>query len=753
MEILLELRQIRGIAFLGDVHRQVAGVAELHLIALAGEHLPPDRQQILIGLVEGHGHEAVDQILVVGDLLEKPRKEDLALGQVLAEAAAHLHFRPLHEDLGQRRIDAQQLLREGDDRLLVLRQLRPQGLLDERHVVQRVHPPLVVNAEAPRAAGDLLDLPRVERPALVAVELVRLQEDDPPHGHIEAHADGVRRHHDIRLSLAELPRLLIAHVIGQRAVNDTAGLSQLLQLGRRRVHISSGKYDQRVPGAHVLREFEDLVLEYERRLPLVIRDLEGVPALLDHPFQEGLRRRRRADVDLPGAHAHDRRGPGPSALVVRHHLGLVDDRHLITALEVEHLDRRRPEIRPLHLAPLLAGHQRTGRAGAVEIVVLLVGQQAERGQIDAALRIFQGFDGLVGLAGIRWTDVQDKMPLHRPGQRIEVRIVPRDRVGNALGDQVQPLFSEHALPDRHDVVRILLQKLRHPVEIVVFPEKSVLVRLLRHLLRCLLQQKGRVFSGVLAGHQFAEKRILRAQLHHQRRGGPDPGPLQGIEEPQVEVPAVELLTEQVPVLRGELLGLLPGAVRRAALHDRGQHAPGTDVGVGHLRLLAPDLVPVLFVVFGNGKLVNIILRDLPQLLRVIFADPSPLVVLQLLQMLLKIRPVAGIGADAAVEDLLVIAAPLQGLLVTALVFLRLRIVLDRALFRGVPVAVAALFRIIPGVPLAALLQFQHIIDLRRRLVDLSDGQGVRFPRDGAELFLPFSAAAHRSPVTFRNSSS
>ena len=105
------------------------------------------------------------------------------------------------------------------------------------------------------------------------------------------------------------------------------------------MHVPPRKNDQGIPGMYVIRETEDLLLEDKRRLPFMVDHFTAVAALIDQPAQQLLRGRRGAYMDLPRADSHDGCRPGPAALIIGHHLGLVDHGHIIALLEIQHLDR------------------------------------------------------------------------------------------------------------------------------------------------------------------------------------------------------------------------------------------------------------------------------------------------------------------------------------------------------------------------------------------------------------------------------
>ena len=81
---------------------------------------------------------------------------------------------------------------------------------------------------------------------------------------------------------------------------------------------------------------------------------------------------------------------------------------------------------PVYEKLLLAGDQGTGTLRAVQPLILLVGKETERGQIDPVVRPHQLLDRIVGLARIGRSDVEDKFSVHQAGGGIQIDIIVRD---------------------------------------------------------------------------------------------------------------------------------------------------------------------------------------------------------------------------------------------------------------------------------------------------------------------------------------
>ena len=110
---------------------------------------------------------------------------------------------------------------------------------------------------------------------------------------------------------------------------------------------------------------------------------------------------------------------------------------------------------PVYEKLLLAGDQGTGTLRAVQPLILLVGKETERGQIDPVIRPHQLLDRIVGLARIGRSDVEDKFSVHQAGGGIQIDIIVRD----LRQDQLEQL-----------PVPFLLFLLFPPFFLVPFPE-------------------------------------------------------------------------------------------------------------------------------------------------------------------------------------------------------------------------------------------------------------------------------------------
>ena len=109
-----------------------------------------------------------------------------------------------------------------------VRHLLGEGGGNKRAVAEGVDIAYVEKTAAAGTAGYLLDLLREQRTQVLAVKLCGLQEHDALNRQVHAHADGVCGNDDLGVPLHEFPRLVVADIIGQRAVDDAAGNAMAL---------------------------------------------------------------------------------------------------------------------------------------------------------------------------------------------------------------------------------------------------------------------------------------------------------------------------------------------------------------------------------------------------------------------------------------------------------------------------------------------------------------------------------------------
>ena len=255
----------------------------------------------------------------------------------------------------------------------------------------------------------------------------------------------------------------MADIVGQRTVDDTAEDAAALKFGRHRMDVPAGEHDERVLFPDRAREIEVLVVEGEPCLPLVVDDFIGVFAVFDEVDEKLHGVHRAADMHFFGADAEDCGGPGAAPVFIGDHLCLVDDGTVVDRGKVQHLHGGGLMPGAGHIDGLFPGQKVAGDHIHVHRLELLIGEQTQRAEINAGLRLFQGLDGLVGLAAVRGAGVDDEMPVHAPCQRVEVDIVVRDLPEHVLMEMTEPfdfaLIVLHELPvaavlfeQRHDVL-------------------------------------------------------------------------------------------------------------------------------------------------------------------------------------------------------------------------------------------------------------------------------------------------------------
>ena len=186
------------------------------------------------------------------------------------------------------------------------------------------------------------------------------------------------------------------------------------------MHPGLGKNDQRVPLPDTVGKMKSLLFHLQRRHPLMTDHGQLIPAVPDHGGQQLLRVGGGADVDLRGAKAQHRGGPGAAPVPVGDHLAFVNDRHVVLLFQIRHLDGGALDPAVRHLDLLLSGYQGTGNVRQIQGFKLLKSQQPQGAEIDSLSRRLQALDTFPGFSGIGGPQVQHKFALHLPRQGIEI---------------------------------------------------------------------------------------------------------------------------------------------------------------------------------------------------------------------------------------------------------------------------------------------------------------------------------------------
>ena len=279
-----------------------------------------------------------------------------------------------------------------------------------------------------------------------AVVFDSLHQDHAPDRQVHAHADRVCGYHHVGLFFRKQLGLFVADIIGKGSIDNTALDVLFPQLGGDGMNIPSGKNNQGVPGPHILRERDNFIFIDQRRHSSVAHYAVLVPAVFDDFDQPLFRFRCSTDMHSLRADSHDGGCPGAAAGSVRDHLRLVDDCHIIIVLEAEHLYGGRLMPGALDQILFLSGHQGAGAFSPVQSLILLVGKEAQGGQIDSGFRPHELFDGIVGLAGIGRSDMEHKLPVHHSGSRIEVDIFVRNSCQHQVKKPSVPSLCLFLLP-------------------------------------------------------------------------------------------------------------------------------------------------------------------------------------------------------------------------------------------------------------------------------------------------------------------
>ena len=358
-------------------------------------------------------------VAIVGDLADLPeqlhrRRRGGERGDVLI---ARHHFQRVHVETGlgarqalcgrrrlQRRLERSD---RGERELPVAPLQNPHRLeamvfklvheLRVERIGLRRHPELAVVHVAPGAAGDLAQFGGVELAEAEAVVLAGGGERHMVEVHVEAHADGVGRHHVIHVAGLEQRHLRVAGARRQRAEDH-----------RRAAPLSTDQFRHGVD--HVGGERDDGGARRQPRQLLLARvnefrearagdEVDAGNQPLDQRPHGGCAQKHRLVAAAP---VEQPIGEDVAAVEVARKLHLVDgeERHVDVARH--RLHRRHPVARLRRNDFLLARHQRNGViAGAQPHPVVDLPRQQPQRQADHAGRVGDHpLHGEVGLAGV-----------------------------------------------------------------------------------------------------------------------------------------------------------------------------------------------------------------------------------------------------------------------------------------------------------------------------------------------------------------
>ena len=171
---------------------------------------------------------------------------------------------------------------------------------------------------------------------MAAVKFVRLNENDPFHGEVQPHADGIGGDHHFRLVAGKQAYLPAADLRRKASVDDTGTDAVSLQPSRDIQNGTFGEHDQGVPLLYILREADGDRLAHQRGFAFITVNFAGIPTqgnqVGDYLFGGGTH----AYMDLLCLHAQNGSGPGMAPVGIGYHLCLIDDRHLIFLVDVQH---------------------------------------------------------------------------------------------------------------------------------------------------------------------------------------------------------------------------------------------------------------------------------------------------------------------------------------------------------------------------------------------------------------------------------
>ena len=267
----------------------------------------------------------------------------------------------------------------------------------------------LVEAEAAGAARDLRDLPRLEVAALLAVELLRLGEEQRLARQVHAVPDHVGRRAHLGGARDEAVDLLAPRRERHRAVeHGDAARMQLVQLAGEPDHRAAAERDD--DGARPETGDAALAEPVERRLALEEAQLGVRERVLD----ERQRLDRAEQQDVPVLAAEHQPRPRRAALLVLGPLHLVEHERL--AVHRRHLGGAADDRR-VGVDALLAGDEADAVLAELggEPAVRLLREHPQRRRVDAAAVLDEEAQRVVRLAGVRRAEVRDhRLRLGRP---------------------------------------------------------------------------------------------------------------------------------------------------------------------------------------------------------------------------------------------------------------------------------------------------------------------------------------------------
>ena len=113
---------------------------------------------------------------------------------------------------------------------------------------------------------------------MLAVKLLRMNEDNSPYGKVQAHADSVCGHHNLGLALCEYAYLSAPDFGRKTSIDDTDLKSPPFQTGGDIQHHPLCEDNQRIPFPDIFRKGKRLFLAEQLCLSLIPVSLKGISA-------------------------------------------------------------------------------------------------------------------------------------------------------------------------------------------------------------------------------------------------------------------------------------------------------------------------------------------------------------------------------------------------------------------------------------------------------------------------------------------
>ena len=167
--------------------------------------------------------------------------------------------------------------------------------------------------------------------------------------------------------------------------------------------------------------------------------LIAVAAALDKTNEQMLCFRCGTQMDLRGQNAQNRPSPGVAPLLVGNHLALVNHRRFVAPFQVQLFCGSGYVGVLLPHVLLLAGGQGTGHPTVQKGLLGLQGQQAKGGKVNPCFSPPQPLKADIGFSRVGAPQVEDKVPVHRPGFWILVLGVQGDQQGQTGTDRLRDI--------------------------------------------------------------------------------------------------------------------------------------------------------------------------------------------------------------------------------------------------------------------------------------------------------------------------